>query len=72
MKIFDDMDDNIVVMDEIIIVHLDEIGTDPTHTQQNLTITDESIAQMDDNIAVMDEIIIACMDEIVPNPFIFL
>jgi len=44
----------------------------PTHTQQNLTITDETIAHMDDNIAVMDEIIIACMDEIVTNPFIFL
>jgi len=54
MKILDDMDDNIVVMDEIIIVQLDENCTDPTHTQQNLTITDESIAQMDDNIAVMD------------------
>jgi hypothetical protein len=72
MKIFDDIDDNIVVMDEIIIVHLDENCTGPTHTQQNLTITDESITYMDDNIAVMDEIIIACMDEIVPNPFIFL
>lgn len=44
----------------------------PLYTQQNLTITDESIAHMHDNIAVMDEIIIACMDEIVPNPFIFL
>jgi hypothetical protein len=66
------MDDNIVVMDEISIVHLDENCTDLTHTQQNLTITDETIAHMDDNIAVMDEIIIACMDEIVTNPFIFL
>ncbi len=44
----------------------------PLYNQQNLTITDESIAHTDDNIAVMDEIIIACMDEIVPNPFIFL
>jgi hypothetical protein len=44
MKILFTWTKNIAVTDEIIIAHLDENRTDPTHTQQNLAFMNENIS----------------------------